>query len=96
MLETQEEASDSEESDEEEVGRSKGKAVRKNWTNLEEEVLARAWCGHSGDARYGNDQNAKQFWKHVTKRFNRELGKCPKYRTFDQCNSKWNKMNRDV
>ncbi|KAL4568356.1 hypothetical protein LXL04_023966 [Taraxacum kok-saghyz] len=96
VLETQEETSDSEESDEEEVGRGKGKAVTKNWTNREEEVLAEAWCGHSGDARYGNDQNAKQFWKHVTRRFNKILGKGRHYRSFDQCNSKWNKMNHEV
>ncbi|KAL4573093.1 hypothetical protein LXL04_019886 [Taraxacum kok-saghyz] len=58
--------------------------------------IAEAWCRHSGDARYGNDQNAKQFWKHVTKRFNKILGKGRNYRSFDQCNSKWNKMNREV
>ncbi|KAL4571381.1 hypothetical protein LXL04_018139 [Taraxacum kok-saghyz] len=49
VLETQPESSDSEDSDEEEVGPAKGKAVRKNWTNFEEEVLAQAEATYQQD-----------------------------------------------
>ncbi|CAH1441578.1 unnamed protein product [Lactuca virosa] len=74
----------------------KGKVDPRRWIQKEEVELAREWFDISEDGGTGKGQTRDQFWLHITKRFCRGMGRNPDYRTSDQCNSKWNLMNKFV
>ncbi|CAH1418868.1 unnamed protein product [Lactuca virosa] len=74
----------------------KGKADPRRWTQKEEIELARAWVDISEDGGTVKGQNHDQFWLHITELFCKGMGRNLDYRTSDQCNSKWNLMNKVV
>ncbi|CAH1448277.1 unnamed protein product [Lactuca virosa] len=78
-----------------EDGHKKKLVDLRRWTQKEVE-LAKAWVDISEDGGTGKGQNRDQFLLRITERFCKGMGRNPDYRTSDQCNSKWNLMNKVV
>lgn len=74
----------------------RGRAASTKWTVQEETELARAWVDVSEDPKTGKNQQRDRFWFRVTRRFRKGMKKGNSYRNKDQCNTKWNNMNKCV
>ncbi|XP_022021916.1 uncharacterized protein LOC110921869 [Helianthus annuus] len=64
----------------------------KQWTQLEEEALAKAYIGSSTHPIKGNNQTGEGFWKSVLAKFLELMEQGP-YRDVDSVSSKWRKMS---
>jgi len=71
--EEQEQEEEEEEEEEGQSSRGKGKAPRKNWTQLEEIILARSWCDISSDSKHGDDRPSLDFLETCHGAFSRRV-----------------------
>ncbi|KAI3680265.1 hypothetical protein L2E82_50490 [Cichorium intybus] len=86
----------SSEAEEPQPTQRRGRAASTKWTVQEETELARAWVDVSEDPKTGKNQQRDRFWFRVTRRFRKGMKKGKSYRNKDQCNTKWNNMNKCV
>ncbi|CAH1446934.1 unnamed protein product [Lactuca virosa] len=74
----------------------KGNSDPGRWSKKEEIELTKTWVDIYEDNKTGKGQSCDQFWLHVMDRFCKGMGRDLDYRISDQCNLKWNIVNKLV